>query len=170
MKCVCNNPLLLTPDGASVSSYSVKPFIDFDSFLSCSRLTLLAVGSGRAPFCFLVLPCAVAVLELSIQGLLLFPAALVKIRQPGDFFLNFALDFVCLEMSLVFHFIQQPTFIKPAKTSGVFSCNTSDMYLTAFHLLFNKTPLLSHPPLDTTYFFYNFHIITFPSSGEGPLK
>lgn len=95
MKCVCNNPLLLTPDGASVSSYSVKPFIDFDSFLSCSRLTLLAVGSGRAPFCFLVLPCAVAVLEPSIQGLFLFPAALVKIRQPGDFFLNFALDFVC---------------------------------------------------------------------------
>jgi len=96
MKCVCNNPLLLTPDGASVSSYSIKPFTDFDSFLSCSRLTLLSVGSGRRPVCFPVLLRAVAVLDPSIwTSLIFFPAALVQIRQPFFFFFNFALNIVC---------------------------------------------------------------------------
>lgn len=117
--------LLLTPDGTSVSSFSIKPFTDFDSFLSCSRLTLFAVGSGRAPFCFPVLLCAVVVLDPSIQGLLLFPASLVKIKKTRFFFLTLPLTlFVLLEICLVFHFIQQPTFIKPAKTSRVFSSQT----------------------------------------------
>lgn len=153
---------LLTPDGASVSSYSVKPFTDFDSFFSCSRLTLLAVGSGRAPFCFPVLLCAFVVLDPSIQGLLLFPASLVKIKKTRVFFLTLPLTlFVLLEICLVFHFIQLPTFIKPAKTSRVFSSQISDIYLIAFHLLFNKTLLLSLPPLKPIYFFFCFHIITF---------
>lgn len=160
MKRVCSSPVLLTPDGASVSSYSIKPLRDFESFLSCDRLLLLAVGSGRAPFCFFVLPRAVAVLEPSMQGLLLFPAALVKIRQPVFFFLNFALDFVPLEMSLIFHFIQQPTFIRPVGFSAV-KPDTSDIYLPAFRLLFNITLLFSLPPLNATYFFCCFHIITF---------
>lgn len=72
--------------------YSIKPFPDFEPFLSCSRLMLLAVGFGHAPFCFLVLPCAIAVLDPSIQGLLL---DLWWRSGNLGFFLNFALDFVC---------------------------------------------------------------------------
>lgn len=116
MKCVCNNPSLLTPDGASVSSYSIKSSIDFDSSLlqqanaSCCRLWM----------CTLLFPCPPMCCCCFCLVIALVPSTLVKIKQPIYFFLTLLLTlFVPLEISLVVHFTQQPIFIKPVKTSGV---------------------------------------------------
>lgn len=61
-------------------------------------------------------------------GIALVPCLLGEDQTTSGFFSTLPLPlFVPLEMSLVFHFIQQPTFIKPAKTSGVFSSHTSHL-------------------------------------------
>lgn len=123
MKSVCNNPLLLTPDGASVSFYSIKSFIDFDSSLlqqanaSCCRLWM----------CTLLFLCPVMCCCCFYLVIALVPSTLVKIKLINFFLILLLTLFVPLEISLVVHFTQQPIFIKPVKTSGVYSSHTSHL-------------------------------------------
>lgn len=124
MKSVCNNPLLLTPDGASVSSYSIKSFIDFDS----SLLQQANASYCRLWMCTLLFLCPSICCCYFCVVIALVPSTLVKIKQPINFFLTTLLTlFVPLEISSVVDSTQQPIFIKPVKTSGVYSSRTSHL-------------------------------------------
>lgn len=163
MRCVCNNLLFLTSDGASILSYSIKPFTEFDSFLSCSWLTnqlllhttdvhpLVSMSShvllvshtlpSRCCFCFLTLCWPVCLLV----------------------FLNFVLDFVWVlrNVSNISLSTTAP-FLKICK-------DTSRSHLTA-QTCFWLPSVFSL----TKHFFSAFHLLFLLllslSSGEGAFK
>lgn len=127
MKCVCNNPLLLNPDGASVSSYSIKPFIDFDSFLSWSRLTLPAVGSGCAPF------------WAFYPRIALVPCRCSEDQTTWVFFPNFTFDFACALRNVCSISLCTTAHFHNDKWGFQQWHFTPHVYLTAFYLYWNTS-------------------------------
>lgn len=160
MKCVCNNLLLLTLYGASISSYSIKPFTEFDSFLSCSRLSFLAACYTHP---LISISSHMLLVSQTLPSRCCFCFLTLYWHACLFVFLNFVLNFVCILRNISnISLSTTASFLKICE-------DTSRSHLTA-QTYFWLPSIFSL----TKYFFSTFHLLfhllfSF-SSGEGAFK